>query len=180
MDNNLIEKKLTQSTVYTGPIFKVEKHIVKLPNEKEANRDIVVNPNATAVVAIDDEQNVILVRQYRVAAGKILQEIPAGKIDTGETPLECANRELKEETGYTAKKIELLFAPRVSPGFSTERIYIYLASELTLGDVDPDEDEFVEVIKIPLIKLVDMVMNNEIEDGKTISGVLAAARILKV
>lgn len=121
-----------------------------------------------------------MVRQYRITADKILLEIPAGKIDAGESPLECVNRELKEETGYIAKNIKFLFAPLVSPGFATEHIHIYLATDLTLDEIDLDDDEFVETVKIPLAKAVDMIMNDEIEDSKTISGILAVARIMKV
>jgi len=180
MIDKLIEKKVDSKTLFEGVIFNVERQKVLLPNGKDAIRDIVVNPNAAAVVAIDNDNNVIMVKQFRATVGKVLLEIPAGKLDKGEDPLKCASRELREETGYTSKDIKFLFAPLVSPGFATEHIHIFMATDLTLGKVDPDEDEFVETVKIPITKVIDMIMNGEIEDSKTVSGVLAAARILKV
>lgn len=180
MTDKLTEKKLTSEIIYEGAIFNVERQQVLLPNGKEAIREIVVNPNAAAVVAIDEEQNVILVKQFRATEGKIMLEIPAGKFDEGEDAAECAARELKEETGYKAKNMNFLFAPMVSPGFSTEHIHIFMATGLEQGDINPDEDEFVETSKIPINDAIHMIMNGEIEDGKTVSGVLAAARILKV
>lgn len=180
MSNNLIEKKISSKKLLEGVIFDVERQTVILPNGNEAIRDVVVNPNAAAIVAIDDEQNIVMVRQYRTSANRIMLEIPAGKLDAGEQPIVCAGRELREETGYTAKDIKFLFSPMVSPGFSTEQIHIFMATDLTLGKTDPDEDEFVDTVKIPLTQVIEKVMNGEIQDGKTISGVLAAARILKV
>lgn len=178
--DKLTEKKLNSETIYEGAIFDVQRQQVTLPNGKETIREIVVNPNAAAVVAIDDENNVIMVKQFRAAKGKIMLEIPAGKFDEGEDAFVCAKRELKEETGYTAGNVKFLFAPMVSPGFSTEHIHIFMATDLQIGDTNLDEDEFVEIYKIPITDVVDMIMNGEIEDGKTVSGVLAAARILKV
>lgn len=174
---NLEEKRLSRETVYKGAIFYVEKRMVRLPNGKEARRDIVVNPNATAIVALDDEDRVIMVKQYRESAGRVMLEIPAGKMDEGEDPETCASRELREETGYTAKSLKRLFASRVSPGFSSEIIYTYLAEGLELGDTDPDEDEFVETLKMPLGEVVDMILRGEIEDGKTIAGILAVNQL---
>lgn len=180
MNDKLTEKTISTKKILDGVIFDVERQTVILPNGNEAIREIVVNPNAAAIVAIDNEQNIIMVRQYRTTAKRIMLEIPAGKLDASEQPIVCAGRELREETGYTAKDIKFLFAPMVSPGFSTEHIHIFMATNLTLGETDPDEDEFVDTIKIPLTEAVKKVMNGEIQDGKTISGVLAAARLLKV
>ncbi len=169
----LKEKILDKKTVYSGKIFDVEQRTVELPDGRQTLYDIVKNPNACAVVALDEDDNVIMVRQFRQSAGKVLLEIPAGKIDKGENPDICAERELKEETGYEAQKIEKLFGVRVSPGFSTEIIYIYKATGLTLGETDFDEDEFIETEKIPLKKLYEMIKKGEIEDAKTVSGILA-------
>ncbi len=175
----LEETPISSEVVYEGKIFYVEKRMVRLPNGKEARRDIVVNPNATAIVALDDEDRVIMVKQYRESAGRIMLEIPAGKMDPGEDPETCAIRELREETGYRAKSLTKLMGMRVSPGFSSEIIYLFVARDLDLGEVDPDEDEFVEVVKIPLKELVEMIMRGEIEDGKTIAGILAVNHMKK-
>ena len=180
MSEKLIEKKISTETLFEGVIFKVERQTVLLPNGKEAIRDIVVNPNAAAIVAIDENNNIIMVRQFRATEGKIMMEIPAGKLDAGEEPRNCAMRELREETGYIAKKVDFLFASMVSPGFATEHIHIFMATGLELGDTEPDEDEFVETLKVPISDVIEMIMKGEIEDSKTVSGVLAAARILKV
>jgi ADP-ribose pyrophosphatase len=169
----LKEKLIETETIYTGRIFNVELRKIKLPDGRQTVYDIVKNPNACAIVALDGEDNVIMVRQFRQSAGKVLLEVPAGKIDEGEDPDACAARELAEETGYTAQKIERILSARVSPGFSTEIIYIYKATGLTPGETDFDEDEFIETVKVPLKKAYGMIKKGEIEDGKTISGVLA-------
>ncbi len=118
---------ISKETVYNGKFISVEKRIYELCNGKEAQRDIVVHPEACAVVALDKDNNIYLVEQYRAAFDKILLEIPAGKLDPGETPKEGLIRELKEETGLTAGKIIRLTSIAVSPGFCTEVIHIYLA-----------------------------------------------------
>lgn len=179
-DKKLLEKKIDRETMYEGLIFDVVQHEVALPNGQTALRDVVYNPDAAAVVAIDEDMNVIMVRQYRIADDRITLEIPAGKCDQGETIETCAVRELQEETGYIAGSISLLHSALVSPGFSTERIYVYYGTGLTMGRTNPDEDEFVEVVKIPLKDVIEMVEENTIQDGKTIIGILAVARLQKV
>ncbi len=169
----LKEKLIKIETIYEGKIFDVQQRLIKLPDGRETVYDIVKNPNACAVVPMDDEGNVIMVRQYRQSAGKVLLEIPAGKIDEGENPDKCAVRELQEETGYIAGNIEKVVDMRVSPGFSTEIIYIYKAYNLTQGETNFDEDEFIETEKIPLEDMYQRVIKGEIEDGKTICGILA-------
>lgn len=168
LDEQLICKK----TVYSGKIFDVEQRTVKLPDGREGIYDIVKSFDACAIVALDDDDNVIMVNQYRQSAKKVLLEIPAGKIDPGEDPDVCALRELAEETGYRANSIKKLASIRVSPGFVTEVIHIYKATGLTLGDTDFDDDEFIEITKIPLSSVYDMISSGEIEDAKTISGLL--------
>ena len=169
----LKEKLIKTDTIYNGKIFDVQQRTIELPDGRQTVYDIVKNPNACAVVALDDDDNVVMVRQFRQSAGKVLLEIPAGKIDEGEDPDTCASRELAEETGYSADKIDRLFGIRVSPGFSTEIIYIYEAYGLTLGATNFDEDEFIEMEKVPLKTLHEMILKGEIEDAKTISGILA-------
>jgi ADP-ribose pyrophosphatase len=169
----LKEKLIETKTIYEGKIFDVQQRLIELPDGRQTIYDIVKNPNACAVVPLDEGGNVIMVRQFRQSAGKVMLEIPAGKIDEGEDPDTCAVRELQEETGYIAGNIKKIVDMRVSPGFSTEIIYIYEATELTIGKTNFDEDEFIETEKIPLETLYQMILKGEIEDGKTISGILA-------
>ncbi len=164
---------IDEKTLYSGKIFDVKQAKVELPDGRLGIYDIVKSPDACAVVALDDNNNVIMVKQYRPSAEKIMLEIPAGKIDEGEDPAKCALRELSEETGYRAQEIEKLFSIHVSPGFCTEIIHIFKAAKLTLGDTDFDDDEYIQMVKIPLEKTYDMIKNGEIEDAKTISGLLA-------
>ncbi|MCK5759639.1 MAG: NUDIX hydrolase, partial [Clostridiales bacterium] len=138
----------SKEIVYSGKFITVEKRIYELCNGKDAQRDIVVHPGACAVVALDSNGNIFLVEQYRAALDKILLEIPAGKLDPGETPEEGLKRELKEETGLSASKITLLTSIAVSPGFCTEIIHIYLAEDLTEGETNPDDDEYLLVSKM--------------------------------
>lgn len=131
---------------------------------------------AAAVVAIDDEGQVILVRQHRVAVGRQTLELPAGKLDSPEEdPLVCARRELSEETGLEAECWQPLTVLETTPGFCTERIHIWLATGLKQGDAHPDEGEFVALQRMPLSKAVELVMNGSIRDGKTVTGILMAA-----
>lgn len=174
----LTEIKLTEKVVYKGPIFNVEKYEVRLPNGKKAIRDVVINPNAVAVIAIDSDNKIAMVRQYRISAGRIMLEIPAGKLDYGEEPLYGALRELKEETGLDCEEIKLLFQINVSPGFSSEVIYIYMAKGLIRGEADPDDDEFLEIDFIKLDTLVKMIYKNKINDAKSVAGILAVNDII--
>jgi len=171
----LDERTLASKRIYSGRIFDVIQYEVELPNGHTSLRDIVVNPDAAAVVPMLDDGRVIMVRQYRKSAEKTLLEIPAGKIDPGELPLEAAYRELREETGYRCTDMALLFSMRVSPGFSTEVIHIYVARGLSPGQTDFDEDEFVETDAVPLSELIGRINRGEIEDGKSIAGLLAVA-----
>ena len=137
------------------------------------------HPGGVAVVAIDDELNVYMIRQYRIPYDQIILEVPAGKLDKGENPDVAAERELREETGLVADKIISMgnFYPTV--GFCDEDLRLYIATGLHQGDSDPDEDEFVEVDKIHIDTLVDMIMDNKIRDGKTIAAIFKAREILK-
>lgn len=171
----LEEKLLTQDIVYHGKIFDVECCNVQLPNGREARRDLVRNTNAVAVVALTPEGEVILVRQYRLSAKRVMLEIPAGKLEIGEDPQAGALRELEEETGYRAGAIRPLMTYRGSVGFVCEAIYIFVATDLVLGQTHPDEDEFVTVEKIPLEEAAQRCATGQWEDGKTIAGILATS-----
>lgn len=157
--------------VYRGKIINVRRDEVAFPNGKESTREIVEHRGAVAVAAVDEEGCIYLVRQFRYAFGEELLEIPAGKLEEGEETahLEAAIRELREETGLTAQKVDYLGVIYPSVGMLTERIHIYLARGLTQGEMDLDEDEFLNVERIPVRELEAMVRRGEIRDAKTIS-----------
>ena len=169
---DLTEKTLSQKTVYNGRIINLRVDEIELPNGEKSTREVIEHNGGACIVAITDNDEVLLVKQYRYAYGKVVTEIPAGKIEKGEDPLDCASRELVEETGYSAKNIELLCETYPSPGYCGEVIYIYMASELTKGNQHLDEDEFLDVIKIPLKEAYDMIVRGELHDSKTITGIL--------
>ncbi|MDO4484126.1 MAG: NUDIX hydrolase [Clostridia bacterium] len=177
--NQLTEQILTRETVFPGVIINLEHWKVTLPNGKEAMREVACHIGAAAVVAIDDDDNLLLVRQHRVAVERITREIPAGKLDSrDEDPFECAKRELSEETGMTAESWEKLTCLETTPGFCNERIHVYLARGLKQGETHPDEDEFVDVIRMPVKEAVAAVMRGEIRDSKTVCGILMASQKL--
>lgn len=162
--------------IYKGRVIKLDVHEVRLPDGNLSKREIVQHPGAVAVVALDADQNVLLVRQFRLAANKILYEIPAGTLEPGEPPAICAERELQEEAGHKPGKLESLGGFFVAPGYTTEYIHLYLATELTKAELDGDDDEFIETQRIPLVKALAMIERGEIVDGKSINGLLRVAR----
>lgn len=174
------EKTLSSKTIFDGKIIHLHLDDILLPDGKVGFREYCTHNGAVCVIPLDSDGNVICVRQYRYAIGKPLLEIPAGKLDSPtEDPDDAVRRELREETGATSEKITFLGLYYGSPALLNEKIYMYLAEELSFGVSSPDEDEFLEVIRIPLEKMVDMVLNGEIEDGKTQSAVLRAQAMLE-
>lgn len=169
-------KVLKSRVTYRAPVFYVTSEIVKEPSGVTARRDIIRHPGSVVVLAVDDatkpEPRVLLARQFRYAAGKELWELPAGRIDPGESALEGAKRELMEETGYRAKKWSKALFFYVSPGFLDETMTIYLAEGLERGEASPEEDEVIRARMTPLKTAVTMVMRGKILDAKTISGLL--------
>ncbi|MCX7923314.1 MAG: NUDIX hydrolase [Clostridia bacterium] len=176
---NYEEKTLSRKLVYKGGIIDVESQTVLLPDGREASRDVVLHPGASVVIPISEAGELYMVRQYRKPIGKTTLEIPAGKLDAGEDPLVCAQRELKEETGLEAKNIKHLISVHSTPGFSNEVLHMYAATELQEGEACSDEDEFISSEKIKISELIDMVLNHEITDAKTVIGVLLADKIVK-
>ena len=173
------EKKLRRLNTYEGIIINVGLDRVSLPDGSEAFREIVEHPGGACILPGDGDGNVILVRQFRYAFDTELLEMPAGKMDHGpEDAEECGLRELKEETGCTAGRIVPLGAYHSSPGFSSERLYIYLALDLSRGEAHPDEGEFLDLVKLPFSELLAMVKRGEISDGKTAIAALQAEHIL--
>lgn len=179
MYEDIVEKLGDRRRVFDGAIIHVDHMTAQLPNGKTALREVAVHIGASAVVPVDAEGNVYLVRQYRAPLESVTLEIPAGKLDRkDEDRLEAAKRELREETGFTAGKWTHLTDLATTPGFCSEVISIYLAQELTAGDTDFDDDEFLNVVKMPLSELVGMAMNGRIPDSKTLCGALMVDRIL--
>ena len=171
-DASLAEKPLSEDVAWTGRIFNVNRLQVKLPDGREAVRDVVRHPGAVAIVALTEEGRICLVRQYRTAIGRVTVEIPAGKLDPGEDPLECAGRELREETGMVAEKMAFLTTIASSDGFCDELIHIYMATGLSFAESSPDADEFINVDLVEVGELVDAVLDGRIEDAKTVVGAL--------
>ena len=177
--SELREIPFAKESIYEGKILHVEKWQVTCPNGHAAPREIVVHNGAAAVVPVYEDGTTLLVRQHRVSVDRVTLEIPAGKLDSAnEDPLECAIRELREETGLKAEKMTLLTSVLTTPGFCTEKIGIYLAQGLTEGDMHLDEDEFLNVVRMPLSEAIDMIMRGEIRDGKTICGLLLARDVI--
>ena len=178
MCDQLTEKLLSKEVVFPGKIIRLEHWQVALPNGEPTLREVACHPGASAVVALDDEGQIILVRQHRIAVGRLTLEIPAGKLDSpDEDPFLCAQRELSEETGMTARNWQKLTCLETTPGFCNERIHIYLATGLEQGDCHPDEDEFVSVTRMPLAQAAANVMNGTFRDGKTALAIMMAAAL---
>lgn len=172
-DAELHEKILSEEPAYRGKILDVRNVEVELPNGHRSSRDIVRHPGAAAVVALTETGKIVLVRQYRTAIDRVTVEIPAGKLDPGEDPLECAKRELHEETGFRPGRIRFLTSIVTTCGFCDEIIHIYLATHLEFDAPNPDDDEFLNVDVVPLSELIDAVLDGKIEDAKTVVGALA-------
>lgn len=178
-DEQLKEEFLSAEDIYNGAILHVQKWTVRLPDGREALREVVLHKGAAAIVPVDDKGRVTLVRQHRVAAGQFTWEIPAGKLDyAGEDPLVCAKRELEEETGLRADRWQKLTEVITTPGFCSERIHVYLATGLSRHEDHPDEDEFLSVAAMPLKEAVAHVMAGELRDAKTCLGLLMAEKAL--
>lgn len=166
---------LSSSTVYSGKVFSVTSDEIVEPNGVRARRDIVRHQGSVVVLAVDTterEPRVLLIRQYRYAPDEFMWEIPAGRIDEGEQPLDGAKRELTEETGFTARKWKRVLSFYPSPGFMSEIMHIFTAEDLTRGKATPEEDERISKRFFPLSSVVKMINTGKIRDGKTIAGVL--------
>ncbi len=173
------EKTRSSETVFEGRVFTAKRDTALLPNGRLASREVVVHNGGVCIAAVDDERNIYLVDQFRYPFMKTLTELPAGKLEKGENPDLTAARELKEETGFSAKSLVRVAESYPSPGYCSEILYLYLATGLTAGEQKLDEDEFLSCYKLPLSEAVRRVMSGEISDGKTQSLVLLADRLLK-
>jgi ADP-ribose pyrophosphatase len=169
--SRLEEKTIKSQTIYEGNIIRLQLDQVTLPDGRTSQREIVKHPGAVAVVAITDENKLVLVRQFRKPLEKTILEIPAGKLEPGEDPRVCAFRELEEETGYRAEEMTPLVSFYTSPGFADEIIHLYVASGLHRGEARPDQDEFVELVELTLPEAWQRIADGEICDAKTVAAV---------
>lgn len=175
---HLEEKTLSSEQKFDGKIVKLYVDLVELEDGRTASREVIKHPGGVCVLPLDEDNNVLFVRQFRYPHGKVLLEIPAGKLEYGEKHYDCGPRELKEETGCTCDKYDYLGSLIPTPAYCGEVIHMYLARGLHYGAQKLDSGEFLDVEKIPLEKAVEMIMNNEIEDSKTQIAVLKTKLML--
>lgn len=169
-NGKLEEKSLSRQVIYEGNSYEFYADTVELPDGRETVRELVKHPGGVAILAVDQDENVVMEEQYRYAIGQVLQEIPAGKLDKipGELPLEAAKRELREETGRLAGEWKYLGKIYPSPGIVSEVLYLFLAKDLSMGERQLDSDEFIHVKLMPLAQLKEKIAAGEIYDCKTI------------
>ncbi|MBQ0084245.1 MAG: NUDIX hydrolase [Clostridiales bacterium] len=177
---NFEEKKISEEYIYSGRILNLRRDKVRLPDGNEAYREVVEHNGGACVAALTEDNEILLVKQYRYPYAEEIFEIPAGKRESkGEDPLLAAKRELKEETGATAADYVFLGELYPTPGYCEEIIYMYGAKNLTFGETCPDEDEFLSVEKVPLDSLTEMIMAGEIKDAKTQAAVLKLKALIE-
>jgi len=176
---DLAEKTIGSKPIYQGRVVNLRVDTVELPNGRTSTREVIEHKGAVAIVPMLDRETVILVKQFRQAVGRVLLEIPAGSLEIGEEPGDCARRELAEEIGYHSQKLTELFSSYLSPGYSSEKLHTYLAEELRRDVQKTDSDEFIEVVTIHLRDAVNMITSGEIVDAKSICGLLLASRLFE-
>jgi ADP-ribose pyrophosphatase len=170
---------LNSEIVYPGRAFTVRRDTLQLPDGRRTRYDIVEHPGSVIIIPRDDQGQLLFVRQYRHAAGLDLLELPAGTLDKDEAPETCARREVREETGMAAGQLEYLGGYYLAPGYSTEYMHVYLATDLRPAPLEPDADEFLTVEYIPLARALAMAMQGEIPDAKSLAALLLAQFQLK-
>jgi ADP-ribose diphosphatase len=161
---------MSTKTIYSGKVVTLNIDTVTLPNGVTIDLEIVRHPGAAAVVPLKENGTVVLIKQFRHAAGGFIYEIPAGKLHPGEDPRNCAARELEEEIGYQPGKLELLASIFTAPGFTDEVIHVYKATGLTKGRQHLDRDEVLEIVEVPLREAIEMIRGGTIRDAKTMVG----------
>ena len=171
------EERITGQVVFEGRMIRLERDIVRLPNGLETSREVVRHPGAVGIVALQDD-HLLMVRQYRYAIGQETLEIPAGKLDSQELPKDCAERELREETGYRGT-LEPIGSVYTTPGFTDEVMHLFLAQDLIWDPLAPDDDEFLEVERVAWDQAVLMAQKNKFKDAKTILGILLVQGLIK-
>lgn len=176
---NLEEKQISAEYKFKGKIINLRVDEALLPNGATATREVVEHNGGICVVPLTEKGEILMVEQYRYPYSEVVLEIPAGKRDGNEEPLEGGKRELKEETGAIAENYTFLGELYPTPGYCGEIIYMYLATGLSYGETNPDEDEFLNIKRIPLEEAVEMIMNGEIKDAKTQTAILKTERLIK-
>jgi ADP-ribose pyrophosphatase len=171
--SRLEEKTIQTKEIYAGKVVSLQLQEVELPNGKMAKLEIIKHPGAVAIIAITDENKIVMVEQFRKALERIIVEIPAGKLEKGEEPADCARRELEEETGYECRNLELLVSFYTSPGFADEIVHVYIAKGLVKKEnaAAPDEDEFVNLEELTLDEAIEYIKEQKIYDAKTVFAV---------
>lgn len=167
-----LEKTLTSKLVYEGQITRLRVDTVRMPSGRESTREVIEHSECVAIVAVDSDDNVLLVRQFRYAVGKELLEVPAGGIDPGEGPAEAVRREMQEETGYRPGKVERLGGFYSAPGFCTEYLHLYLATDLTPSRLYAEDTEIIRLEQVPIDEIRGLITSGRIEDAKSIAGLL--------
>ena len=174
-DAHLVETFVRKKRVWRGRAVNFDVDTVRLPDGKIATREYLSHPGAVGVVPFLDKDTVVLVRQYRHPVGEVTLELPAGKLDARESVLTCVKRELAEETGYTAAKFTPLIRYWPTPAFADEVLHLFVATGLKPGEINADEDEFIEAVHMPFKKALELVRKGKIRDSKTVIGLLACA-----
>ena len=178
MEHTDPEPTIESKDIYQGRIIKLRVDTVQLPSGRTTTREIVEHEDAVCVVPIDENNNVLMVRQYRKAAQLNLLEVPAGGVEAGETPDETALRELQEEVSVTSGSLRRLSGFWVSPGWATEFMHAYLATDLTPASLPADDDEYISVERVPLDSIPGLIESGEIQDSKSIASLLLTLRVL--
>lgn len=179
MDDHLRETKIEGELAYDGHFLKIQRDRIRLPDGKETLREFIRHPGAVVILPLFDDGSVLLERQFRYPANRVFLEFPAGKIDPGEDPLLCAQRELKEETGYTAKDWRFLCTIHNAIAYSDEHLDIFIARGLTAGESRLDEGEFLETMTASVADLLNWVREGKISDVKTVIGSFWLEKIVK-
>ena len=169
---------LNRETVYKGRAFDVQRLEVKLPDERLKSYDLVRHSGAVTLVPLDSESNILFVRQFRIAVNSDMLELPAGMLEIGEEPAACAAREIREETGMAARNLRKLGDYFLAPGYSSEHMHVYLATDLYPAPLAADDDEFLQIQKVPIAKAFEMAAANQIKDAKTLASLLLARPFL--
>ena len=175
----LKEETVSQETVYEGIIVNIRQDKARLTDGRITGREVIEHPGGVAVFALDEEERVILVRQFRYPVGEVVLELPAGKLEKGEDPRDSGLRELEEETGLRPGTFLSMGCSFSSPGILEERSHLFLAKELFQGPSHPDDGEFLEIVRVPYTELMDMVRRGEIHDSKTLAGILKASLLME-